>query len=81
MHRYSHNKWNGSLHYNSDLSGDVKVIIPTDENNWNEFSIPGFILLGLVAQFVSEQLISVLEQAEPDEVLGLPEGTYERLID
>lgn len=79
MHRYSHNKWNGSLHYNSDLSGDVKILIPTDERNWKEIEVPGFILLGFIAQFVSGQLISVLEQAGPDEVLGLPEGTFDRL--
>lgn len=56
------------FHYNSDASGDVHCCrIGSDE----KVRIPADDLKLLVANFVRTELISRLEQMEPDEVLRI----------
>lgn len=56
--------------FNSDLSGDVTISRQGDESR--ELKVPGKHLLQFVANYVRWQKIAVIEQAEDDEILGLP---------
>lgn len=56
------------FHSNSDLSGDV-AIHPRD--SLGRCDIPGADLIAFVANYVRNESIAWLEQAEDKEVLGL----------
>lgn len=56
------------IHHNSDLSGDV-IIHPKGKEK--SFEVDGYVLLEFIADYVSRQQISKLEQSSPEEILGL----------
>ena len=69
--------------YNSDLSGDVKIIKKLTEDEMKnmstaeiiaaqcEIEVPGHILLDFVADYVRNERIAKLEQMSTDEILGV----------
>lgn len=56
------------IHFNSDMSG--KVHIGNKETN-EEIQVEGQDILDFVANYVRSEKISVLEQAETKDILGL----------
>jgi hypothetical protein len=59
---------NWNLHHNGDYSGDVIVRNLKTEQ---EMEIPFEVFKTLVADAVVSHRISMLEQGEPDDILGL----------
>lgn len=60
---------------NSDLSGDVIV---TDKRTGAQMEVPGADIMSFAAMFVANRRISAIEQMQPHEVLGIPEGEWPR---
>jgi hypothetical protein len=61
---------------NSDFSGDITIV-----RDGKRMDVPGAHLLALVAGHVNRERVSVLEQMEPGEVLGIRMATYAELND
>ncbi len=55
-----------TIHYNSDLSGDVII-----QRGALRVDVPGRMLLDLVAQYIVDERIAQLEQASTEEILGV----------
>lgn len=67
-----HTKSGYTLHYNSDLSGDVHIIAPAGARHaLGTVSIPAEDLLELVGDYVRSERISELEQMTAAQILGL----------
>lgn len=57
-----------TFHYNSDLSGDVKI----SRRDGGELDVPGEALIAFIANYVQREKISQIEDEEdPRVVLGL----------
>lgn len=54
------------FHHNGDFSGDIRIV-----RDGREMEVPFKDILALVARFVRDERIAVLEQATPREILGL----------
>ena len=57
------------IHYNSDLSGDVEIV--TGINGDRKVSVSGKDLLDFVANHVRDKMISQLENASTEDILGI----------
>ncbi len=55
-------------HYNSDFSGEVVLGVGVDD----PVRVPARFILGLVAEYVRLERISLIEQLSDAEVLGVP---------
>ena len=76
MHTYS--AADGTrFHYNSDLSGEIIVAV----YGYAEVRIPSHDLLAFVAEWIRMQRISLLEDASPAEILGLPSSVMPSSLD
>lgn len=61
------------IHYNSDLSGNVKISTVDHVVGAQVYvEIPGQVLVEFVAEYVRRAKISALESASDEELLGLP---------
>jgi hypothetical protein len=56
-----------TFHYNSDLSGDVKI----SRRDGGELDVPGEALIEFIANYVRNERIGQLEQEDPRVILGL----------
>lgn len=65
MHALHHKGY--TLHYNSDFSGEV---ILSDNIN-NQFKIEGESLLYFIAQWITIQRITTLEEMDTNQILGI----------
>lgn len=57
------------IYYNSDLSGDVEIV--TGINGDKKVSVSGKDLLDFVANHVRDEMISQLENASTEDILGI----------
>ena len=58
--------------HNGDFSGEVIVRVPESKNeDQQEVEVPFEDLKEFVAKYICSEKISKLEDAEPDEILGL----------
>jgi hypothetical protein len=64
---------NTAFIYNSDLSGDVKIVQLKGGGENDEMNVPGDALMQFAAKMVRENRISALERASDAEILGLKE--------
>jgi len=66
---------NVTLHYHGDFSGDVLISVAAAEGKpekpTQEITVPFSALKSLVATYIQSKLISRLEQASDDQILGL----------
>lgn len=75
MHHFRHGRF--VFNFNSDMSGDVHVSEYENENqNWEtkrvaEMQIPGEAFLEFVANYVRGRMITKLEKASTEEILGI----------
>jgi hypothetical protein len=58
------------IHHNSDGSGDALIRRLDDDST--EIRVPCAALLEFVANLIRNERIAVLEQAEPEVILGMP---------
>ena len=55
-----------TIHYNSDMSGDIHII---QEHTENEVKVDGEDILKFVAEFIRSEKIGKLEQTDWKEIL------------
>jgi hypothetical protein len=69
----AHTLKSGSLfiHYNPDLSGDVRFMRVFDDEAVKEMIISGQTLKEFMADVVRRQQIAKLEEMDTDEILGM----------
>ena len=65
---------NTHFHFNSDLSGDVRIVHQGTTGR-EDAHIPGEALLAFLADYVRNRRIRMLEDASDAEVLGLGQDT------
>lgn len=56
------------IHFNSDMSGEIHI---AEKNSDKEIKVDGQDMLDFVANYVRSQKISILEQMETKDVLGV----------
>lgn len=61
-----------SCNFNSDLSGDVQIHIPTSDGH-RLVHVPGKLVLAIAADAIRRERIYRLEQMSDAELLGLKE--------
>lgn len=60
-----------TANFNGDFSGDVRL---SNERKAVDVTLPFDVLKALVAEYLRRERVSRLEQASPDELLGLKMG-------
>jgi hypothetical protein len=73
MHTFRFDKW--VIHYNTDLSGDVEIMHPTDMKDRTGrcgVTLPADVLIAFAADVIREKRIAAIEQLTVNElILGL----------